>query len=71
MTNEELKQQCIDGARRNLRAAAAYRKRIWNVPGVNVYECEDKRFADAMWQGCMNNARSAIRNAMVLSRRGK
>ncbi len=70
MTNEELKQQSIDAARNNLRAAAAYRKRVWNVPGVNTYDCgEDKRFADAMWQGCMNNARNAIRNAIVLSRK--
>lgn len=57
----------IDSAKRNLRAAAAYRQRIWNVPGVHTYDCgEDQRFANAMWEGCMNNARNAIRVARVI-----
>lgn len=61
-TTQSLRGGLIEHALQNLRAAAAYRKRIWNVPGVNTYNCsEDKRFADAMWEACMNNARSAIR----------
>jgi hypothetical protein len=66
MKNAELRRELIEGAKRNLRAAAAYRQRIWNRPDVNVYDCgEDKKFADAMWEGCMNNARSARRMAKV------
>lgn len=65
--NRELRQQLLNGARNNLRAAAAYRPRLWHVPGVPIYDCgEDTRFANAMWQGCMNNARSAIRTAAVI-----
>lgn len=57
----------IEHARQNLRAAAAYRLRIWNVPGVNTYDCgEDQRFANAMWEGCMHNARSSIILASVI-----
>ena len=66
-TTQSLRADLLNGARKNLIAAAAYRKRIWNLPGVNVYDCgEDKRFADAMWEACMNNARSAIRTARVV-----
>lgn len=65
--NKALREEIIRGARNNLRAAAAYRKRLWHVPGVPIYDCgEDNRFANAMWQGCMNNARAAIRTAAVI-----
>jgi hypothetical protein len=63
----KLRQQCIEQARSNLLAAAAYRKRIWNMPGVNVYDCgDDRRFANAMWEGCMYNAHHSRRTALAL-----
>ena len=55
------RQNLINHVRNNLRAAAAYRQRIWNRPDVPVYDCgEDTRFANAMWHGCMDNVRNAI-----------
>jgi len=50
----------------NLVAARAYR-RMEHVPGL-TYVGTDRKFADAMWFGCMQNVRSSMNVLRVITR---
>ena len=70
MTKKEaLVKELKIAAAANLAAARAYRQMEY-VPGLTYEMGVDRKFADAMWLGCMTNVHSSLSMLRVILKSG-